>query len=133
MPIANINSCAGLVTSRRPEPDDQFGRHATAVLDFDALRLRPLTNLRGIKAAGCRPAPGPRGPPGRAATAPSCGVNVPSQRLPQLFGVLCVQVDLVLRTIQRKTDGSLCLATIDVIDEQGLYLLSHVYSVPLVE
>jgi hypothetical protein len=47
--------------------------------------------------------------------------------------MLRVQVDLVLRTIQCKADGPLGLAAIDVIDEQGLYLLSHVYSVPLVE
>jgi hypothetical protein len=43
--------------------------------------------------------------------------------------MLRVQVDLVLRTIQRKADGALGLAAIDVIDEQGLYLLGHAYSV----
>src|SRR5437879_3286667 len=47
--------------------------------------------------------------------------------------MLCVQVDLVVRTIQRKADGALGLAAIDVVDEQGLYLLGHAYSVPLVE
>jgi hypothetical protein len=124
---------AGLVTRSRPEPDNQFGRHTTAVLDFDALRLSPLTNLSGVKTAGRRPAPTPGWPPGNAAAATPRGVNIPGQRLPQRLGVLCVQVDLVLGAIEGKADGSLCLTSIDVIDEQGLYLLSHLYSVPLVE
>src|SRR5579859_6994638 len=47
--------------------------------------------------------------------------------------MLCVQVDLVLCTIQRKADRALSLAAIDVIDEQRLYLLGHVCSVSLVE
>src|ERR1700741_3016929 len=47
--------------------------------------------------------------------------------------MLCVQVDLVLGTIQCKADSALSLTAIDVIDEQGLYLLGHVCSVSLVE
>ena len=47
--------------------------------------------------------------------------------------MLRVQVDLILGAIERKADRTLCLTAIDVIDEQGLYLLSHVYSVPVVE
>ncbi len=123
----------GLVTRSRPEPDDQFSWYATAILDFDTLRLSPLTNLRGVKTAGCCPAPAPGWPPGRATTTPPCGVNISGQRFAQRLSMLRVQVNLVLRTIQRKADGPLGLAAIDVIDEQGLYLLSHVYSVPLVE
>src|ERR1700730_14096128 len=47
--------------------------------------------------------------------------------------MLCVQVDLVVRTIQPKADGALSLTAIDVIDEQSLDLLGHVCSVSLVE
>src|SRR5271165_3072529 len=121
-----------LVPCCRPEPDDQFGRYAAAVLDFDALRLSPFTNLGGVQPTGRCPAPTARGP-ASSATAPPRGLDVSRQRLAKRLGVLRVQVDLVLGTIQRKADRTLCLATIDVIDEQGLYLLSHVYSVPLVE
>src|SRR6516164_4388201 len=123
---------AVLVPGRGLEPDHQFSRHATAVLDLDALRLGPLTNLGGVDSAGRGPAPAPGRPPGRAG-APPPRVNVPGQCLPQRCGVLCVQVDLVLGTIQRKADGALGLSAIDVIDEQGLYLLGHVCSVSLVE
>src|SRR5438132_12887911 len=123
---------AALVPRSRPEPDNQFGRYAAAVLDFDALRLGPFTNLGGVKPARRCPAPGP-GRPAGSSTAPPRGFDVPGQRLTKRLGVLRVEVDLVLGTIQRKADGTLCLTAIDVIDEQGLYLLSHVYSVPLVE
>jgi len=39
--------------------------------------------------------------------------------------MLCVQVDLVLGTIQRKADGTLCRSAVDVVDEESLYLLGH--------
>ena len=38
------------------------------------------------------------------------------------------QVNLVLRTIETKVDSSFCLTAVDVIDEQGLYLLGHACS-----
>jgi hypothetical protein len=47
--------------------------------------------------------------------------------------VLGVEVDLIVRTIQRKADGALGGTAVDVINEQGLNLLGHVHSVPLVE
>src|SRR5215472_1378905 len=127
------NRAATLIPRCRPELDDQLGRHPAAVLYLDTLRLSPFTNLRGVQSAGRGPAPGPRGPARSGAAAPPRGLDVTRQRLAQRLGVLGVQVDLVLRAIQRKADRTLCLTTIDVIDEQGLYLLSHVYSVPLVE
>src|SRR5271155_284352 len=99
LPAAETNRTPGLVTRSRPEPDDQFSWYATTILDLDALRLSPLTNLSGVKATRRRPAPAPGGTAGSAATASSRGVNVPGQRLPQRFGVLSVQVDLILRTI----------------------------------
>ena len=117
----------------RPEPDDQLGRDPAAVLDLDTLRLGPFADLRGGQPAGRGPACRARRPARSGATAPPRGLDVARQRLTERLGVLGVQVDLVLGTIKRKADGTLCLTTIDVIDEQGLYLLSHVYSVPLVE
>src|SRR6516162_9868743 len=119
---------AALIPRCRPEPDDQLGRYPAAVLDLDTLRLGPFADLRGVQPAGRGPACGARGPTRRGATTPPCRLDVARHRLAERLGVLGVQVDLVLGTIQRKADGTLCLTTIDVIDEQGLYLLSHVYS-----
>src|ERR1700678_1493407 len=99
LPAAETIRTPGLVTRSRPEPDDQFSWYATTILDLDALRLSPLTNLRGVKTTGRRPAPTAGRAPSGAATAPSRGVNIPGECLPQRFGVLCVQVDLILRTI----------------------------------
>src|SRR2546421_3847453 len=127
------SSAAALIPRCRPEPDDQFGRNPAAVLDVDTLRLRPFTDFRRVQPACRRPASGPSRPTRRGATAAPRSLNITRQRLAERLGVLGVQVDLILGTIQRKADGPLCLTTIDVIDEQGLYLLSHVYSVPLVE
>src|SRR5215470_2055544 len=123
---------AALVPRCRPEPDNQFGRHPAAVLDLDPLRLGPFTDLGGVQPAGRRTTSGPRGP-ASGTTAAAGRIDIPRKRLAEFLGVLRVQVDLVLGTVQRKAHGTLCLTAIDVIDEQGLYLLSHVYSVPLVE
>src|SRR5215470_12817809 len=122
-----------LIPRCRPEPDNQLGRYPAAVLDLDTLRLGPFADLHGVQSAGRGPARGARKPPRSGATAPTRRLDVARQRLTKRLGVLGIQVDLVLGTIQRKADGTLCLTTIDVIDEEGLYLLSHVYSVPLVE
>src|SRR5204863_9131705 len=132
--MSRRTNCAAVLIPRcRPEPDDQFSRNPAAILDVDTLRLRPFTDFRGVQPACRRPASGPSRPTRRGATAAPRGVDITRQRLAERLGVLGVQVDLILGTIQRKADGPLCLTTIDVIDEQGLYLLSHVYSVPLVE
>src|SRR5204862_50757 len=91
------------------------------------LRLRPFTDFRGVQSACRCPASGPSRPTRRGATAAPRGLDITRQRLAECLGVLGVQVDLILGTIQRKADGPLCLTTIDVIDEQGLYLLMHVH------
>jgi len=127
------NRAAALIPRCRPEPDDQLGRNPAAVLDLDTLSLGPFTDFRGVQPACRRPASSPSRPTRRSATAPPRGLDITRQCLAERLGVLGVQVDLILGTIQRKADGPLCLTAIDVIDEQGLYLLSHVYSVPLVE
>jgi hypothetical protein len=43
--------------------------------------------------------------------------------------VLGVQVDLILGAVQPEPDRAFSLAAIEVVDEQGLYLLSHRYSI----
>jgi hypothetical protein len=52
-------------------------------------------------------------------------LDVGCQRIPQLLGMPGVQIDLILDAIQAETGRSLSGAPIKVIDEQGLYLLSH--------
>jgi hypothetical protein len=44
--------------------------------------------------------------------------------------MLGVQVDLILRAIQPEADRTFSGAAVDVIDEQGLYLLGHGCSIP---
>ncbi len=39
--------------------------------------------------------------------------------------MLGVEVDLILRAVEPEADGILGLTAVEVIDEQGLYLLSH--------
>jgi hypothetical protein len=39
--------------------------------------------------------------------------------------MLSVQVNLILAAVQPEPDGAFGLAAIEVVDEQGLYLLSH--------
>ena len=51
--------------------------------------------------------------------------NVLVQRRAQLVAVLAVQVNLELVAVEGETDSSLCLAAVDVVDEEGLELLSH--------
>jgi hypothetical protein len=43
--------------------------------------------------------------------------------------VLSVQVDFILGAVQSETDGAFGLAAIEVVNEQGLYLLGHGYSI----
>src|ERR1700738_1339094 len=109
--------------------DDELAGYPTAVSHFDALRFGPLTNLGGTRsAARILPSAALASPPGRATDlAPRrdvlcCG-------FPQRLRMSSAQVNLVVRAIQTKADSSFCLAAIDVIDEQGLYLLSHACSV----
>src|SRR5579864_2931647 len=47
--------------------------------------------------------------------------------------MLSVQVDLVLCAVQPEPDGSFGSTAVNVIDEQGLYLLSHGRSIPLTD
>ena len=47
--------------------------------------------------------------------------------------MLRAQVDLVVDTIQAETNGTLRLATIEVVNEQDLYLLGHRRFISLAE
>jgi hypothetical protein len=78
------------------------------------------------------PAPGSRWP-ASSAVGPPRGAHITRKRIAQLPGVLFVQVDLILTTVQPETDGALGGAAIKVIDEQGLYLLGHSRSFPLTD
>src|SRR5436305_14255753 len=101
------NRAAALIPRCRPAPDDQLGRNPAAVLDLDTLRLGPFTDFRGVQPASRRPASGPGRAARRGAAAPPRGLDITRQRLAERLGVLGVQVDLILGTIQRKADGTL--------------------------
>ena len=104
----------------------RFRRHPPAVLNLNALGLGPLPDRGGVGSVGTgRLTPAPAWPPGSRARRPTRGIDVSCQCFPQRVGILSAQVDLVLRAIQPEAHGSLCVAAIEVIDKQSLYLLSH--------
>src|SRR5207245_842406 len=121
-----------LLAGRGPKFDYQLSWHPAPVFHLDALRLGPLADLGTVQPARRSPAPAAGRPPGGAACLPG-GTDKAGQRIPQLPGVLGVQVDLVFRAVQPETDGTLGVAAVKVIDEQGLYLLSHGRSIPLTD
>src|SRR5262245_58223491 len=107
---------------------DQLAWHPTAVSHLDALRLGPLTNLGRARSAAriLTSAAGGSPPGGTADLATSRDVLL--RGLTQRLRMGGAQVNLVLRTIETKVDGSFCLTAVEVIDEQGLYLLGHACS-----
>jgi len=133
VPIAgNHLDLRALVSRGRPEPDNQFSWYAAAVLDFDALRLSPLTTsvvLSPLAGARRPPRAGRRAAPllRRAASTYRASAFRSSSACCAFRSISYSAPSSAKRTV------TLCLTAIDVIDEQGLYLLSHVYSVPLVE
>ena len=115
---------SALLTGGGPELYYQVSGYPAAVLHLDALRLGPFADLGAIDAIGPCPAPAPGRPP-RTASGPPRRPHVARQRIPQRLGMLGVQVDLVIGAVQTEADSSFSLTAIKVIDEQGLYLLSH--------
>ena len=113
-----------LLAGRRLELDHQFSGYPPAVFHFDSLRLGPLTDPSGVQSARRFPAAAASGPAGATANPPP-SPYVGRQRVPQLLGVLGVEVDLILGAVQPEADRPLGGAAVDVIDEQGLYLLSY--------
>jgi len=61
----------------------------------------------------------------QCASRPPGGIHIARQCVPQCLGMLGVQVDLILRAVEPEADGTLSFTAVEVIDEQGLYLLSH--------
>jgi len=92
-----------LLSGGRFEFHHQFGRHAAAVFDLDSLGFGPLADFGGVQPARRRPAPGSRWP-ASSAVAPPRSAHIARKRLAQLLGMLFVQVDLVLGTVQPETD-----------------------------
>ena len=100
------------------EPGHQFSGHLSAVLHVGTVRLGPLTNLGGVQLARRRPASTAGGPPG-ITHGPAGRTHIARQRFAQRRGLLGVQVDLLLRAVQREADSPFSLAAIQVIDEQA--------------
>jgi len=45
--------------------------------------------------------------------------------MPEFPGMGRVQVDFIVRTVQRESDSAFRVATIEIIDKESLYLLGH--------
>jgi hypothetical protein len=96
-----------LLPGCRLEFHDQFSGYSPAVFHLDALRLGPLPDLGGVQPARRSPAPAASRPT-RATADPPPSPHVGRQRVPELLGVLGVQVDFVLRAVQPEADRALC-------------------------
>jgi hypothetical protein len=121
-----LPSCSGL------EFNYKFGGYPSAVFDVDALGLGPLVDFGGVQGARLRFAPAAGWPPGAGADAAGGG-HIACQSVPQLLGVLGVQVDLVLGAVEAEPDSAFGLAAVEVVDEEGLDLLGYdCCSVPVV-
>ena len=126
---ASRRACS-LLAGCRSELDDQFSGYPPAVFHLDALRLGPTPDLDGVQPARWSPAPAAGGP-ARAAAHPPPTLDMGRQRVPQLPGMLVVQVDLILRAVQPEADSTLGDAAVEVINNQGLDLLGHGRPAPL--
>src|SRR5277367_6470087 len=105
-----------LLAGRRLELDHQFRGYPAAVFYLDSLRLGPLAGPSGVHAARRSYASAASGSVGATANPPP-SPHVGRQRVPQLLGMLGVQVDLILRAIQPEADRAFSGAAVDVIDE----------------
>src|ERR1700760_1776730 len=109
-----------LLSSGGLELDHQLGGHPSEVLHLDALRLGPLANLGRVQAVRRRFASAPDWPP-RPTPGPARRLHVARQRPPQRLDMSGFQVDLVICAVQAEADRA--LAAVEVVDDQGLYLL----------
>ena len=114
------------------EFDYELGGHPATVFYVDALGFSPLANFGGVQAGRRSPA-SVSGGPASSAAGPPRSAHIARKGVPQRLGVLGVQVDLILGTVQSETDGSFGFSAIKVIDEQGLDLLGHGRSIPLTD
>jgi hypothetical protein len=83
-----------LLAGRCFELHDQFSGYSASVLHLDALSLGPLADLGSVQPPLRSSAPDAGGPAGSAADPPP-GPDIRGQGVPQLLGVLGVQVDLI--------------------------------------
>ena len=112
-----------LLSGRGLESGHHLGWYPAAVCHLDALRLGPLADLGGASPSARAHAPPGKAP--RTASGPAGRPHVARQLIPQCLGVLGIQVDLVLGAVQPEPDSAFSLAAVEVIDEQGLYLMGH--------
>jgi len=131
-PSRDVNISA-LLAGSRLEFNHQVGGHPAAVFHLDALCPGPLADLGSVRAARRSAAAAAAGRLAGAAAGPAAGIHVPGQHIPQLLRVPGVQVDLVLGAVQPEADRSLGGAAVEIINEQDLYLLSHVRPGPLTD
>src|SRR5215469_3964714 len=121
-------SAAGrLGVGRFLEACDDAGRDPAAVTDLDSLAPGPGAHLGGVRCAGSRPTAAYT-PPGRA-TDPAACLNVFLQRIAKRLCVSGVQVDLVIGTVHSEADRCFGSTSVEVVDEESLYALSHECSV----
>src|ERR1051326_1382929 len=116
-----------LLPGRRLELRNEVRRHPAAVLDVITVRARPVADLGGVERTVRRlsgPTSGATRPAGGAADLARVG-HVLAERRAQLLRVLGAEVDLVFRPVQRKAHCALSLTAVDVVNEEGLDLLSH--------
>jgi hypothetical protein len=116
-----------LLTGRRLVLRNEVGRDPAAVLDVISVLARPVADLGGVECPVSRlsgPTCGATSPAGGAADLARVG-HVLAERRAQLVGVLGAEVDLVFSPVQRKAHRALGLAAVDVVNEEGLDLLSH--------
>jgi hypothetical protein len=111
-----------LLSGRLLELDYQLSGHPSAVFDVDALCLGPLADLGRVQPVRRCFASVASWPPG-AAPGSAGGSHVACQCVPQLLGMGGVQVDLIVGAVQSEADGTVGLAAIEVVDEEGLDLL----------
>src|SRR5258708_33724181 len=104
---------------------DEVGRDASAVLDVVAILPRPGPDSYGIHGARLTARAAESGLARRSADLAGV-VDVTSERGTQLLVVLAAEVYFVFSAVQGEADGSVGLAAIDVVDEQGLDSLGHV-------
>src|SRR5262245_45256456 len=104
------------------------GGDAPTLADRKPLRLGPLPNVRRLLAThGASAATNCAPTPARTLTTHRTRLGQEGREsLLKLLPVLARQVDLVARAVERKPRGSVCVATIEVIDEGLNDSLCHV-------
>jgi hypothetical protein len=100
-----------------PHRRNQARRRGLLTLARASSRWRVESAWAGQRRAGSATAVSSSGPPSR--------FHVACQRIAQCLGMPGVRVDLILRVIEPEADGTVSLAAIKVIGEQGLYLRGH--------